>query len=70
MASNKILSSQNIATIYKGGKQIVLAAATETSLWKRTADAVAVNTPGFTQAVDQSPAELPKGTAKVIMRSV
>jgi hypothetical protein len=40
MASNKVLSSKNVAMIFKGGQEVPLAEATETALWKRPEIAV------------------------------
>jgi hypothetical protein len=52
----------------KSGKQIVLAAATETQLWKRPEFAVAESAPGFIKSVEADHKPLPAGTAKLVMR--
>lgn len=70
MALNKIFSSKNVATILKGGKEVALAGATETSLWKRPEMAIDASIPGFTRAVEKRQEPLPVGTARIIMRFV
>lgn len=70
MSSNQIIKSVNVATINKGGKQVVLAVATQTQKWKRTESTARSQEPGFRKSVLESPTTLPAGTAKVVSRLV
>ncbi|CZT10241.1 uncharacterized protein RAG0_14776 [Rhynchosporium agropyri] len=68
MSSNQILRSKLVGKIVKGGKEVAIAAATETQLWTRPDFVADERAPGFIKAVEQDAKPLPKGTAKVIMR--
>lgn len=70
MSSNQIFRTKLVGKIVKGGTEIVIAAATETELWKRPDFIAEERAPGFIKAVEEDPKPLPKGTAKVIMRQV
>lgn len=70
MASNQIIKSMNVATVTKGGKNVVLAVATETQKWKRTESTARAQETGFRKSVLEGPTALPAGTTKVISRLV
>lgn len=70
MAYNQILKRRIIGTITKGGKEVQLSAATETSHWWRPDFAVEAIKVPFEQAVQQSPTPLPDGTIEVCARDV
>ncbi|MCJ1257226.1 hypothetical protein MMC24_005051 [Lignoscripta atroalba] len=68
MSANQIVKSVNVATITKGGKQVVLAVATQTQKWNRTEAVARSQEPGFKKSVLESPTALPAGTTKVVSR--
>lgn len=70
MASNRIVQSEVFSTVTKFGKQIALGVASETQEWKRPKEIAHAQGPGFQNAVVNSPATLPAGTAELILRSV
>ena len=70
MVFNQITKSVNVATIIKGGKNVVLAIATETQHWKRTESIARAQEPSFSKSILKSPTALPTGTTKVISRLV
>ncbi len=70
MSSNQIIKSVNVATVTKGGKQVILAVATQTQKWERTESIARSQQSGFRRSVMESPTTLPAGTAKVVSRSV
>ncbi|KAL9121404.1 MAG: hypothetical protein Q9187_002043 [Circinaria calcarea] len=68
MATNRILQSKTFMTVMKSGKEVILAAATETQNWKRPESIADALAPGFRKAVEKRKAPLPDGTAKLIVR--
>ena len=71
ITSNGIVKSLDIATVTKAGKQLVLAAATQTEAWKRTDEWAQSHKDDLTAAImapDSTP--LPENTAKVITKLV
>lgn len=70
MATNRIVKSEIISTITKGGKTIALGVATETQEWKRLAEIARALEPAFKNAVVSESVTLPAGTAELIQGSV
>ena len=68
MASNRIVSSVNLKTITKGGKDIVLSSATKTQIWERPKDIAKSQATGFDESVAKRQEPLPAGTAEIILR--
>ncbi|PVH92392.1 hypothetical protein DM02DRAFT_605389 [Periconia macrospinosa] len=68
MSYNQIIKKKMLGAINKGGKQIVLSAATETSHWTRPEVAAEAIKPTFEQAVQEYTGPLPNDTTEICAR--
>lgn len=68
MSFNRILKKVAIGSINKGGQEIALSVATQTSDWLRPDSVALQQGPGFKSAVEASKQLIPLGTTEVCQR--
>jgi hypothetical protein len=68
MSYNNILKKIPVGSIAKGGQEITLSVATQTSKWNRPEFVAIQQGPGFQQAVQNSIHLVPQGTKEVCQR--